>query len=297
MNPRLEFWKNAFGWPRDTLSYTFLARAVHVVGKSMFGQEWTGKEPFLDIMQSLPKFPVSVGRSAWFAHQLLVERHPEFKRQPLKFPPAGLPLSRPPPRVEFSLEEWDAALAIVANDQKEKLPGVRRFREVRERIIQLAEAGLLVTALREKAGGDPTPVPQSWWNSERITNRFDFCQMNPDDRFGIGSAGDRYQYIFVTTESLISCAPGIIDEQASSSATPVIVAAPAPTAPTETPRPLAKSDIEPEFRKWREQQPEGRIPTEAEDIAHMKQLGVGRDTVRKLRKSFPTRARGEKSRG
>jgi hypothetical protein len=62
-------------------------------------------------------------------------------------------------------------------------------------------------------------------------------------------------------------------------------------------RRLAAAKIEPEFRRWREQQSEGYIPTEAEDIAHMKQLGVGRDTVRELRKKFPTRERGQKRSG
>ena len=40
------------------------------------------------------------------------------------------------------------------------------------------------------------------WNTERIWARFFFCQMNPRDPFGIGVAGDDYQYIFVSRESL-----------------------------------------------------------------------------------------------
>jgi hypothetical protein len=63
------------------------------------------------------------------------------------------------------------------------------------------------------------------------------------------------------------------------------------------PRRLAEAKIEPEFDRWRKQQAEGYIPTAAEDIAHMKKLGVGRDTVRQLRKKFRTRKRGEKKSG
>jgi hypothetical protein len=64
--------------------------------------------------------------------------------------------------------------------------------------------------------------------------------------------------------------------------------------PDQASRRLAEAKIEPTFRRCREQQPEGYIPTEDEDIAHMKQLEVGRDKVRALRKNFPTQGRGEK---
>ena len=57
---------------------------------------------------------------------------------------------------------------------------------------------------------------------------------------------------------------------------------------------LAEAKIEPEFRRWREQHPSGYIPTESEDAAHMKQLGVGRDKVRELREKYPRRRRGQK---
>jgi hypothetical protein len=302
MNARLEFWKNSTGWPRDPISYVFLARAVHTIGKSMFGLEWTGDEPCLDLMQVLPTFPIRSGGSAYFAHELLIKHYPEFNRQPLKWPPVGSSFGLLPPSVDFTLEEWDAARAIVAKDHEQKMPGLRRFSQVQDRIVQLAEAELLITAVREKAGGDPTPIPRSWWNSERISNRFDFCQMNPEDRFGIGSAGDRYQWIFVTRESLISCSGDTstshYDEQR-----PGAVATTSPAAPLRSEdqakprRRVAGAKIEPEFKLWREQQVGGYIPTEAEDVAHMKQLGVGRDTVRTLRKKFPTRERGQKKSG
>jgi len=297
MNVRLEFWKNSIGWPRDNDSFVFLARAVHAMGKSMFGHEWTGDDPCLDLMQSLPTLPLSSGSRAQFAHGLLVKHHPEFNREPfiLMRRPFGVP-----PSLKFTGEEWEAARSIVAKDHEQKMPGAKRFFQARDRIVQLAEAGLLITALRERAGGDPVPIPRRFWNSERILNRFDLCQMNPDDPYGLGIAGDRYQWIFVTRESLMSCARGAFTAEDDQTPKPV-APAPAPVAspedPAKPPRRLAESKIEPEFRQWREQQPEGYIPTEAEDIAHMKQLRVGRDAVRELRKQFPTRERGQKKPG
>jgi hypothetical protein len=97
----------------------------------------------------------------------------------------------------------------------------------------------------------------------------------------------------------MSCAPGGLadGEQAPKPAATTSAAAPPPEEPAKAPRRLAEAKIKPAFRHWREQQPEGYIPTEDEDIAHMKQLGVGRDKVRQLRKGFPTRGRGEKKSG
>jgi hypothetical protein len=284
---RQEFWRTSIGWPNDNSSYVFLGRAVHAMGKSMFGAAWTGDEPCRDLMTKLPVFPERSGWRARLAHDLLVKHHPEYNRQPRK--PSQYSF-------EFTGKEWMDAVMIVEKHNEQKMPGLRRFSEVQARIIQLAEAGFLITAIREKAGGDPTPVPRGWWNSERIRDRFDFCQLRPDDPYGLGIGSDPYQWIFVTRESLMSCAPGAFaeDEQASRSVATTSAAVSAQEEPTKAPRPLAESKIEPEFRSWREQQPEGYIPTEEQDIAHMKQLGVGRDKVRALRKNFPTRRRGEK---
>jgi hypothetical protein len=86
------------------------------------------------------------------------------------------------------------------------------------------------------------------------------------------------------------------DEQTAVATTPACLPSPAENQ-MKSQRRLAAVKIEPEFRRWREQQSGGYIPTEAEDIAHMKQLGVGRDAVRELRKKFPTRERGQKRAG
>jgi len=290
LSDRAEFWKKSIGWPNDNSSFVFLGRAVQAIGKSMFGADWTGDEPCRDLMKELPIIPERSGWRAKLAHDLLVKQHPEFNRQQQK----GYRHS-----FEFTGTEWMAAVMIIKKQNEQQMPGVRRFSEVLGQIIHLAEAGLLITAIREKVGGDPTPIPRRWWNSERIRGRFDYCQLNPDDPYGLGIAGDRYQWIFVTRESLMSCAPGAFaeDEQASKS----VVTAPAVTVSLEDPakpqRRLAAANIEPEFRRWREQQTDDYIPTEAEDIAYMKRLGVGRDRVRELRKNFPTRERGQKRSG
>lgn len=108
---------------------------------------------------------------------------------------------------------------------------------------------------------------------------------------------DLWPPISGSSESLMSYAYGTSshDEQRSTFASAV------ERSPSEDQvkpqRRLPEAKIEPEFKSWREQQPEGYIPTAAEDIAHMKQLGVGRDRVRQLRRNFPTRERGQKKSG
>ena len=96
------------------------------------------------------------------------------------------------------------------------------------------------------------------------------------------------------------CAGGVSsdDEQhpKSVATTPASELSP-PNDQAKPQRRLAEAKIEPEFKRWREQQREGYLPTGAEDIAHMKQLGVSRDAVRELRKKFRTRERGQKKSG
>jgi hypothetical protein len=287
---RAGFWKNSIGWPNDNASFVFLGRAVHAMGKSMFGADWTGDEPCRDLMRGMPVIPERSGWRAKLAHDLLVKHHPELNRQPRK------PYQH---SFEFTGNEWMTAVMIVKKHNEEQMPGISRFSEVRDKIIQLAEAGFLITAIREKVGGDPTPIRRSWWNSERIRDRFDYCHLRPDDPYGLGIGSDPYQWIFVTRESLMSCAPGGLVEGAQApkliAATPA--AAPPPEEPAKAPRRLAESKIEPAFRQWREQQPGDYIPTEEQDVAHMQGLGVGRDKVREIRKKFPRRRRGEKRSG
>ncbi len=39
------FWVDEATWPKDTSDYVFLARAVHLMGGTLFPGEWTRKEP------------------------------------------------------------------------------------------------------------------------------------------------------------------------------------------------------------------------------------------------------------
>ena len=290
MDTRVEFWKNALSWPRDTKDFVFLGRAVHVFGRSMFPSEWKIEDAWRDSMPSLHVTPFRFGAKAVFVHELLMQRHPEFGRK-----------SRwsfnEDTKFEFSQQEWDAARAIVLEHNERVLPGSLRFSKVIDRMILLAENGALTTALRDKSGGDPELVPRGWWDAMRIRHRFDYCQLNPNNRFGDGSSGHQYHWIFVTRESLAICAndPSIYEESdviasLTREQSPVTASISAPRKPSR----IAEADIEPAFARWRAEHQPGNIPTVDEDIAYMKTLGVSRERVRKLRKNFESRKRGER---
>lgn len=287
MNIKDGFWTSEHRYPNDTETYLFLRRALDVVAKAMFGDRWTGDEPLTEFLPPLPVFPVSSGGHALRAHQLLLRHHPEFNRQLPEKPSSDHPFSRALPAIQFTRQEWDAARAQVDQNNEQAMPGLLRLDQVKQKIIQLAEAGALVTAVREKAGGAMTILNRDFWNSEHILNRFDCYQMTMRAPFGLGSTGDDYQWIFVGRESLANCCEKIAKERKAEQPTGT-------SGQSRPPRRIAKSQIEREFQAWRSNQQKGYVPTEAEDTAFMKSLGVGRDTVRELRKRFPRRQRGEK---
>jgi hypothetical protein len=202
-NLRIDFWTNQNKWPRDNSSHVFLARAVHRVGECLFNDEWSEKDTQIELMPALPENNVDDLSSRLRVAQIL--RSPWLfpnraaTKENLKGSARSLLRVMPPP---VNNDEWAAARSIVAKDHADKLPGLKRFTSVKEKIIELADAGKLLTAIRARAGGDLTPLPPWWWNSERILYRFDLCQLNPADPFGTASTGDGYWWIFVTRQSL-----------------------------------------------------------------------------------------------
>lgn len=229
---RFSFWGMQQGWPNDTASHVFLARAVDAIGKSLFPQEWNGREPAAEKKRPLPESKIEGWTlDARAAHHLLVKFHPELGRPPV--PPNRFS----GPYAEFTDEEWKAAILVVAKANAEIRPAIQRFFKVQQEIIRLAECEKLNTAVRPIAGGDPSPIHRSLWNSEKIFNRFILCQMNPQEPFSNGFAGNNFQWIFVTRESLEKCLSALAESSRPESAeaaalepesTPPAVATPKP---------------------------------------------------------------------
>jgi hypothetical protein len=193
---RFKFWfAGERNWPRDTASHVFLARAVYEIGTSLFGDDWGAA---VDIIQefepAFTRWPSERTQGAVHrAHDLLAHHRPEF----------GRTRRRANQRVRgLDPEEWLAADQVVAKLNEEVGPGIRRFQNIKESITQQAQAGKLVIAIRPLPGGEFREAPPWWWNSEAIDSRFQMCQLNPEEPFSSGFAGDGYHWIYVTRASL-----------------------------------------------------------------------------------------------
>lgn len=208
MDERIVFWSRQEAWPRDTPIYVFLARAVHIVGKSMFPTEWTEGEPItpepyrlnLAINGITSALPQSTAKP-WqkdTVHRLILRHHPEFKRPPTrhgKFGPEGL---------TFTAEEWQAAHQTAQRLDAERLVSRRRFDVVVREIANQIADGILKYALRDARGGtiSSTLCSPDLWNTESISPRFYWCQMNRENPFGVAVGGDGFQSIFIERATL-----------------------------------------------------------------------------------------------
>jgi hypothetical protein len=185
-----EFWAVPDKWPIDSSSHVFLARAINEIGQTLFPDDW---RPFFDIIQDMTDpLPERLWRAQPRDHDRafdLLRRHR---------PDLGLE----PKRRKLTGIEWELARAIISDLNKRERPAVERFNKVKLDIISGAQAKKLVTAVRPTRGGQIAEAPSWWWNSEHISNRFKRCELNPNDPFGSGFAGNGFCLIFVTRESL-----------------------------------------------------------------------------------------------
>ncbi|SFJ61429.1 hypothetical protein [Aerobium aerolatum] len=206
-NEDIKFWSDPSRWPRDTNDYVFICQAVLIVGKAIFGDEWTGDEPITpppfyfwtgapNGLRPLVQSEASQQQKVQM-HRLLMTHSPQFKREPIRYGRWG------PPSIQFRHEECSAGLQI-ANDI-DASHALRRDRFTRAQwfLVSALSEGHLASRLRPIRGGAfSDDLPSSIWNGEDFSARFFWGQMNPSSPFGVGVGGDRHQYIFVSREQL-----------------------------------------------------------------------------------------------
>lgn len=191
-------------WPIEPRGYTFLGRAVHLVGEALFS-DWTGDEP--------AEFHLPALESGEFHEASENERI--FARAILrKHDAAAL---RDGEHAELSNTEWERALELYCIHVLPNIMAARRkFGVLMRTIIEAAAHQKLVMATRNSIGL-PVASPPAEWTTEWAYPRFAECQMNPlapfvnmhpRILFGARLPGDRMdripgnQWIFVETESL-----------------------------------------------------------------------------------------------
>ena len=77
-----------------------------------------------------------------------------------------------------------------------------RLAAVQNYVAALCEMGALLAYGRPAKGGEMTPIPRTWWNSERLGPRFVRCQVNPNEPHGGAFAGNDFWFIFIENGSL-----------------------------------------------------------------------------------------------
>jgi hypothetical protein len=194
---RVEFWRDERDWPRDSTQFVFLARVVHIIGNQLFPDQWTGLEPQIKLRPRIPLKMNKEVQSNYLVKKLLdPNAFDSTEKRKTVFGFISPPMA--------SAGEWRKAKALVAKDDAEKRPGLTRLAKVRDCIVRMAEAGKLITAVRPRRGGKLEELPSWYWNGENLIRRFAFCQMDPNDPFGLASAGDSFFWIFVSRASLDS---------------------------------------------------------------------------------------------
>ncbi len=208
MDDRQLFWMNEAKWPRNFAGNVFLARGVQVVGRTWFGDEWTGKEP----ATSDERF------DAWWTHGTLEGPIIESTARPHQRGKIRDLLARcePPILVEIVSEgkwmpstyrfppgAWRRGCELGREIDRERAAAAARFKAVQNLIRDGLAEGALVSVLRDVSGGEfSAPVPRTHWNTEILLPRFRSCQMNPHDPFSVSFAGKDHKLIFLVRKGL-----------------------------------------------------------------------------------------------
>jgi hypothetical protein len=182
------FWFDQDNWPKDTAQWTFLARAHNQIGKILFGEEWTANE----ILEEQPGYVMPPG--VW---QLDTDRK-DVKRAPLKGRVAHYTR-----RASSEFSQYIRA-EVARKLNKEGKPALERLHRVRSEIASQCETGKLRSGTRAINGGAIEPMLPELWNGERLTPRFEWCQIDLKEPFGLGTTGKRFRWIFIATDSLES---------------------------------------------------------------------------------------------
>jgi hypothetical protein len=155
------FWETPSKWPQDPPGYVFLARAFDEIGQKMYHVRW--KE--VVIKTSDPDVPAPASaKSVW----------DQFFRGGNQY-------------------EDERERAEANRDQK--------WTKVTRSIAESCERGTLVTAARQKSGGDMIKLETSFWNTENYASYFYGCDASLVAPF-TAPKGDRDHWIYVTRESL-----------------------------------------------------------------------------------------------
>lgn len=201
------FWLEDDRWPKDNLGFTFLARAVHQVGKALF-PEWSGNEPRARLTRPLWPWWAADLENRQAADAELLAFDDDYESRPIYAPASqnGLrslsSLGALPTLIDFNMteEQYQRAAEHIAKRNTRLAPEVERFEAAQAFVAEHAVTGDLRCCTRARKGGDFIPLATSCWNTEpaRYAKWFAFCGVHPDQPFD----GGPRDFIFVEQAGL-----------------------------------------------------------------------------------------------
>lgn len=194
IDDRQKFWQAA-DWPDDVRNRVFLGRAVHQLGRAMFGADWTGHEPTVDgILKPLPMF--SFGLRPWEVAQATKY----LEREQL-----DLSTSDWAAKVHAMHQpKWDAAVAL-RSEVLAAIAGPRaRLSAVQDALrLAMRDGELKYFVLISETGKFQGPLDPDSWNTKLYPARFYWCAINLDTPITPAVGGGGFRPIFVDADDLV----------------------------------------------------------------------------------------------
>ena len=199
-DPRVEYWTKQAFWPHDLPTHIFLGRVVGRVGEAVFGTDWTGREPAVELVAPLPEaLHASVGQSELLRGCRLLFDHDANYR------------ARCPTYAEFLLhwpmpsdDDWARAVALAQRFSEQSRKEFNRFFEVCARLAHAFKHGTFLTGTRDFDGGVICPQDRWFWNTENFWWRFHTCQVDLADPYRAAVKPIGGAFIFVERNSIIA---------------------------------------------------------------------------------------------
>ncbi|TGD92629.1 hypothetical protein [Methylobacterium nonmethylotrophicum] len=203
-------WFRAQDWPRDQAEYVFLFRALQAVGKSRYGEDWSGKEFSTKAVVDLPFYiDAHLPKNRLYrehAYKMLAD---EAVNHVTNVKGATLPPSLNSMRpgsttyeLQFTKAGWELARSKIAAINVHLRPIVERRIEVVRNFTEAATNGLVVTAARPKDRHMLSLIDPAIWsvlNLNHVTTNGEFDPNNPGT---YTYSGSKFSWIFAERASL-----------------------------------------------------------------------------------------------
>jgi hypothetical protein len=158
------FWAHSDDWPHDPPGHVFLARAFCEIGVAIYGNAWV-EPPHINEPEEPDDPPDHCDEATWDIHEQEYDRY------------------------EVACE-------------KARVECETMWTSVGRAIAHASERGVLVSAVRAKAGGPMEELEPHYWNTESFASRFFYCEMSLSSPFSSERRPPGGAWIFVTRVSI-----------------------------------------------------------------------------------------------